>query len=203
MKRTMLTLGIAALSYAGLSQDTYWTIDPAHTTIGFNATHLVISEVSGQFLDFSGTVSSLNDENFSNAEISLVVQTKSVDTENAERDKHLRSADFFNCEQFPTMTFKSTRVRKINGNEYKLYGELTLNGITKNVTLDLKHGGTIVDPIDGLTKAGFKVRGSINRYDFNLKWNIAQAAESFAVGEEIEIDCNVRLTLVNEELSTD
>lgn len=199
MKRILTSLCCIVLASFGYAQDTYWTIDPVHTTIGFNATHLVISEVSGKFLEFSGNVKSLNDENFSNADVSLTIFTASVDTDNAERDKHLKSKDFFDVNRHPRMTFKSTRVRRLQGDEYKLYGDLTINGITKPVVLDLKHGGTIVDPIDGITKAGFKLSGVINRYDFGLKWNIAKAAESFAVGEEVELVCNVRLNMVVEQ----
>lgn len=202
MKRILATLCCIVLASFGHSQDAYWTIDPIHTTIGFNATHLVISEVSGKFLEFSGNVKSLNDENFSNADVSLTIFTASVDTDNAERDKHLKSQDFFNVNKFPHMTFKSTRIRRMQGSEYKLYGDLTINGITKPVVLDLKHGGTIVDPVDGITKAGFKLTGIINRYDFGLKWNIAKAAESFAVSEEIELNCNVRLNMVLEAQGT-
>lgn len=198
MKRILLTVCCLVATTFGFSQDTYWTLDSEHTTIGFNATHLLISEVSGKFLDFSGTVKSINDENFSNADVALTIFTNSVNTDNAERDKHLCTEDFFNCKKYPEMTFKSTRIRKLTGKEYKVYGDLTINGITKPVTLDLKHNGTIVDPIDGVTKAGFKLSGMVNRYDFGLKWNISEAAESFAVSEEVELDCNIRLNRVQK-----
>jgi polyisoprenoid-binding protein YceI len=100
------------------------------------------------------------------------------------------------------MTFKSTRIRRMQGTEYKDYGDLTINSVTKPVVLNLKHEGTIVGSLDGITKSGFKLTSIINRYDFGLKWNIAKAAESFAVIEEIKLNCNVRLTMVVEAQET-
>ena len=191
MKKISLLLTV--LFTAGFSvhaQDT-WKFDAAHSNIKFNVEHLVISEVSGQFKTFDGEFKS-GGEDFSGSEISFTIDVNSIDTENEKRDGHLKSDDFFSAEKFPSITFVGKSMEKVDGKNYKLTGDLTIRDVTKTVELNVKHGGTIVDN-RGNTKAGFKITGAINRFDYGLKWNAAMEAGGLVVGEDVEIICNVEL----------
>lgn len=172
------------------AQNTVWEIDPAHTKIQFAATHLAISEVSGQFQEFSGTVKSDQDD-FSDVSIDLTIQANSLDTDNEKRDKHLKSEDFFHVEKYPVLTFKSKSMEKTGNNEYKLTGDLTIHGVTKPATLDVTHKGT-VEGMQGETRAGFKVKGNVNRFDYGIDWNNSFTG-GLVVGKEIDITCDVEL----------
>lgn len=169
-----------------------WRMDPDHSSIGFTATHLLISEVEGKFKDFEVTVD-VNRDDFVDSKFKVLIQTNSVDTDSRTRDNHLKSEDFLNVDKFPTMEFESTMFKWDGTKRFKMKGYLTLNGVKHLEEFEVKYGGSIIDPIDGKEKAGFKIRGEINRYDYGLKWNIAEAAENFAVGEMVEIECNLRL----------
>ena len=193
---SLLTLPLILL-VSGFSKPTSnisggWVLDPEHSEIGFTATHLLISEVDGEFHDYKLSMN-VTEEDFSDARISMEINTASIDTESKERDEHLRSQDFFDVGKYPVITFESTSFRWVANKTYKMKGWLTIKGVRHLETFDVKYGGKIIDPVDGLEKAGFKVEGVINRYDYDLKWNIATAAESFAVGEDIEIECTIRL----------
>lgn len=195
--QTLLTLVLLSLAFgsasAQLSVAQTWNFDPAHTQIGFNVTHMVISEVDGEFTSFQGTVVSEN-EDFTGADISFTIDPKTIDTENEKRDGHLRSADFFQTEEYPEITFESTSFEKVEGNEYLLKGNLTMRGVTKPVELDVTYGGTVKDPW-GNTKAGFKLRGEVDRFDYGLRWDAATEAGNLVVSREVEIVCNVQLVL--------
>jgi polyisoprenoid-binding protein YceI len=173
------------------TQTTSWKFDKAHSQVKFNVTHLVISEVTGYFREFDGTVKS-SGEDFSNADIEFTIETKSIDTENEKRDNHLRSDDFFNAEKFPQIKFKSKSMKKTGDNKYKLVGDLTIRDVTKQVELDVVHGG-MVDDGYGNRKAGFKISGTINRFDYKLNWNALIEAGGAVVGSEVEMICNVQL----------
>ncbi|MEI7905852.1 MAG: YceI family protein [Bacteroidota bacterium] len=168
-----------------------WVIDAAHTNINFAVSHMVISEVTGTFKEFEGTVISSNDD-FSDAQIVVSINAKSINTENNDRDNHLRSKDFFDAENHPLLTFKSSNVR-IEGNGILAFtGDLTMRGITKSVVLNTKFKGRAVNPWGQLV-AAFKGTASINRKDWGLSWNAALEAGGFLVGEEIELTLNVEL----------
>ena len=169
-----------------------WSFDKAHSKISFNVEHLVISEVNGQFASFDGAVTS-SSEDFAGSSIDFSIEVASIDTDNDRRDGHLKSDDFFNAEKFPTITFKGKSLEKVEGNQYKLTGDLTIRDVTKEVVLDVKYGGTVKDPY-GNIKAGFKVTGNINRFDYNLKWNAAMESGGLVVGENVEIVGNIELT---------
>ncbi|MHB1685871.1 MAG: YceI family protein [Ignavibacteriaceae bacterium] len=169
-----------------------WSLDPAHTKIQFSVRHLIISEVAGKFNNFSLEVEKAN-KDFSEADIELTIDTKSIDTGIVDRDNHLRSADFFDVEKFEKIVFKSTSIKKVDDEKYKLTGNLTIKDITKPIELDVNYGGQIVDPW-GLTRAGFKVTGSINRFDYNLQWNALMEAGGAIVGKNINIVCDVEIT---------
>lgn len=159
---------------------TKWTIDPAHSEIGFKVKHMMISTVSGQFDDFTASVHTSSDD-FINSDISVEIKTDSINTNNSDRDNHLKSDDFFNATQFPEMRFKS---KKFDGET--LVGDLTIRDITKEVTLDVNFNGIAVDPY-GQTKAGFEISGEINRKDFDLKWSALTEAGAIVVSEKTKL----------------
>lgn len=189
-KLSILIAGLLIASSAAFAQKT-WNIDPSHTDINFAVEHMVISEVEGSFHDFEAKVVTKG-ESLEGAEISFTAQVASIDTDNEQRDGHLKSADFFDAETYPTLTFKSTGIEKTGEGTYKLTGDLTIHGTTKQVVLDVKHKGTINDPY-GNERAGFKLTGTINRFDFGLKWNAALEAGGLVVGEEVDINCNIEV----------
>lgn len=144
-----------------------WTNDDPHSQLGFTVTHLGISDISGTFNDFDATIKSEKPD-FSDAQFELVAKTASIDTRVEARNNHLKSADFFNVEKYPTLNYKSTSIKKAGKNQYKLHGELTLNGVTKPVTMDLVYKGTVENPMSKKQTAGFQVTGTIKRSDFNV-----------------------------------
>jgi len=171
---------------------TKWAIDPMHSEVQFKVKHLVISTVTGSFKNFEGTVEAEGDD-FADAKIEFSLDINSVDTGQEQRDGHLKSADFFDAEKYPHITFKSTSITKESGDDYKLTGDLTIKGITKPVTFEVEHGG-IADDFYGNTKAGFEVKGKINRKDFGLTWDGVTEAGSIVVGEDIKLTANIQLT---------
>lgn len=173
------------------SQDK-WTVDQAHSKIGFIVTHLVIAEVEGSFNNYAGTITTSKDD-FSDAVIDFSVDVNSINTDNEMRDNHLKGDDFFNAGKFPEMTFKSTSFKKVSGNIYSLEGDLTIRDVTKNVKFDVMYGGSIQDPY-GNTKAGFKAKSTINRFDYNLKWNAVTEAGSAVVSQDVEIILKLEFT---------
>lgn len=173
---------------------TRWEIDPAHSEIIFKARHLVISTVKGQFDKFAGWVETQGDS-WENAEAYFEAEIDSVDTNNDQRDTHLKSDDFFNAEKYPKMTFRSTKIEKTGDSSYKMTGDLTMRDTTKKVELKVEHGGTATDPY-GQTKAGFEINGKVNRKEFGLKWNAVTEAGNMVVSDEIRLDLNVQLTKV-------
>jgi polyisoprenoid-binding protein YceI len=172
------------------SEKAVWSLDPAHTKIQFSARHMIISEVTGHFNNYEVNVKAGSD--FLDSDVEVSIDVNSIDTGMGDRDNHLKSADFFETEKFPKILFKSTKIEKIDDEEYKLYGDFTIRDITKPIKLDVTYGGTITDPW-GKTRAGFKVVGSINRFDYDLKWNSLIEAGGAVVGKTIKIECNVEL----------
>jgi len=189
--KTLFTLLFAVLlsSSVSIAQQKTWKIDPAHSAVKFNVTHMVISEVEGNFTSFTGNISSENVD-FTDAKIDFIVDVNSINTDNEMRDGHLQSDDFFNAEKFPKMTFKGVSMKKVNGNKYELTGDLTIRNTTKRVTFDVKHGGVIKDGY-GNIKAGFKANTSINRFDYGLKWNALTEGVA-VVSEDVEILLNLQ-----------
>lgn len=167
-----------------------WTIDAAHSEVGFKVKHLVISTVSGKFKSFEGTVVA-EKEDFSDAKISFSANVDSIDTGVEQRDGHLKSADFFETETYPKLTFVSTAIEK-DGDDYKLTGDLTLKGVTKSVTFNVEHGGVGLS-LYGQTVGGFEVSGKINRKDFGLTWNAVTEAGGIAVSEDVKLFANIEI----------
>ena len=158
---------------------TKWNLDTAHSEITFKVRHMMISNVKGAFNTFTAEVEA-EDDTFKNAKVSATIQTDSIDTNNADRDTHLKSADFFNVEQNPTITFESDSLAD------DVTGHLTINGVTKPVQLEVEFGGINQDPW-GNTKAGFTFEGKIKRSDFGLNWNAALETGGVLVRDEVKI----------------
>ena len=173
-----------------MATTTKWVIDPMHSEVQFKVKHLVISTVSGFFKSFEGTLETEGDD-FDNANIYFALNIDSIDTNQSQRDEHLKSAEFFDAAQFPQITFKSTSFKKTDDDEFKLVGDLTVKGVTKTVTLDAEFGGS-TDDFYGNTKAGFEVTGKINRKDFGLTWDGVTEAGSVVVGEDIKLLINIQ-----------
>jgi polyisoprenoid-binding protein YceI len=173
---------------------TKWAVDPMHSEVQFKVKHLVISTVTGFFKSFEGTLETVNDD-FEDAEISFAINIDSIDTKLSQRDEHLKGAEFFDAAQHPQITFKSTSFKKTGDDEYELTGDLTVKGITKQVTLSAEYGGS-TDDFYGNTKAGFEVTGKINRKDFGLTWDGITEAGSVVVGEDIKLLINLQLAKV-------
>lgn len=167
-----------------------WTYDPLHTKIQFTARHLIISEVAGHFNKFDIKLTA--DKDFTDSEVEVTIDVNSIDTGIVDRDNHLKSPDFFEAEKYPQITFKSTKVEKVDDEEFKLFGDFTIKNITKPIELKVIYGGTITDPW-GKTRAGFKVLGSINRFDYDLKWNALIETGGAVVGKTINIVCDVEV----------
>lgn len=169
---------------------TLWNIDADHSGIQFKVKHLVISTVTGSFKKFEARAESEGDH-FDGAKVRFEAETASIDTGNGQRDEHLKSEDFFNAAEYPGVVFESTSFKKTGENRYEMTGDLTIRDITRPVTLDVVHGGTVEDPY-GQTKAGFEVTGTINRKEFGLKWNGVTEAGTLVVGDEVQLIMNVQ-----------
>ncbi|AFL84348.1 hypothetical protein Belba_1746 [Belliella baltica DSM 15883] len=164
---------------------TKWVIDPTHSEVSFKVKHLVISTVTGYFRKFEGSAESTSDD-FQGAKVSFSADIDSIDTNQADRDGHLKSDDFFNAAQYPKLSFSGV----IEGD--KLKGDLTIREVTQAVELDVELGGVAGDPY-GQTKAGFEIEGKISRKDFNLKWNAVTEAGSVVVSDAVRIILSVQL----------
>ncbi len=168
-----------------------YKIDPAHSEITFKIKHLMITNVTGNFNKFDGTMESSQDD-FSDAKIQFEADIESINTNNEQRDGHLRTGDFFDAAQYPKLTFTSTSFDKKGGDDYTLTGDLTIHGVTKSVTLNAELGGATTDPW-GQSKVGFEITGKINRKDFGLEWNAALETGGVMLGEEVKLALNIQL----------
>jgi len=193
MKKILVGISLLISSFSFAQSAKNWKVDNVHSSVRFSVSHLVISEVEGIFKVYDGSISNTKDD-FSDAKIDFNIDVASINTENSMRDNHLKSDDFFNAEKFPKMTFKSTSFKKKAGNMYELTGDLTIRDVTKKAVFSVKYGGTQKDGY-GNTKAGFKVTGSINRFDYGLKWNALTEAGGATVGKDVELVGNLEFAL--------
>ncbi|MEU5899285.1 MULTISPECIES: YceI family protein [Streptomyces] len=166
-----------------------YTIDPTHTTIGFVARHAMVTNVKGSFLDFTGTLH-LDGTDPSRSTASLDITMESIDTGNADRDGHLKSADFFKTDEFPEMTFRSTKTEALGGDDYRVTGDLTILGTTKPVTIDLEFNGSAKDPF-GNERVGFEGKAEILRSDWGLTWNAALETGGMLVSDKIKLNFDI------------
>lgn len=167
MKKVLLLTGVCAVLTAFAVINNVWKNDPPHSQLGFTVTHFGINDVSGNFQDFEATIEATRPD-FSDAIFTLTAKTASINTRVEMRDNHLKSADFFDVEQYPTLSYKSTSIKAAGKNKYKLTGDLTLHGVTKPVIMDLDYRGTVDHPQTKKPIAGFRVTGTIKRSDFGV-----------------------------------
>ena len=170
---------------------TTWTVDPTHTHVEFSVRHLMIATVKGRFAEVAGTIT-LDTEDPSQTAVDVTIGAASIDTRVAQRDAHLRSADFFDVERFPHLTFKSRRAAIVAPGHWKLTGDLEIRGVRRQIELDVTEQGRQADPWGG-HRAGFEVRGSIKRSDFGLTWNQALETGGVVVGEDVKISIDAEL----------
>ncbi|MFA5833688.1 MAG: YceI family protein [Bacteroidota bacterium] len=178
-----MTLAILFISTTAFTQ-TKWKVDKSHTMINFSVSHMVISEVTGQFNEFDATMEATK-EDFTDAKINVTIKTKSINTGTNSRDNHLRSADFFNADVDSNITFTSAKIEKTSNDTYKIYGSLTMRGVTKDVVLDTKYKGKIKGG-KGMVSA-FKATTSIARKEWGLGWNRTIESGNLLVGENVDL----------------
>jgi polyisoprenoid-binding protein YceI len=166
-----------------------YTIDPSHTTIGFVARHAMVTNVKGKFLDFSGSLH-LDGSDPSASTASIDVKMDSIDTGSADRDGHLKSADFFKTDEFPTMTFRSTSAEALGGDDYRITGDLSVLGVTKPITIDLEFNGAAKDPF-GNERVGFEGKAEILRSEWGLTWNAALETGGVLISDKIKLNFDI------------
>lgn len=193
MSAVLVVLGLTvASSFAGEK----YQIDPVHSSMGFTVRHMVIAKVSGKFKDFSGTI--LYDEkDMTRSSVSVIIKVASIDTDNERRDNHLRSADFFDAENHPDITFESKKIDRRNGS-YVAIGNLTIRGIAKQIELPFKILGKISDS-RGNTRIGVEAETSINRFDYGVKWDKTLDGGGLVVSNEVELNLTVEAVAAGSE----
>lgn len=172
------------------AKTTKWNLDPTHSELTFKIKHLMITNVKGEFRKFNASIES-DGLDFGNAKVKADIDAASIYTNNDDRDAHLQSADFFDTQSFPTISFESTQLNKLDDENYQLKGVLTMKGVSKEIVLDVEFGGFVKDPY-GNEKAGFSVSGKFNRKDWGLNWNAALEAGGVMVSEEVRLNAEVQ-----------
>jgi polyisoprenoid-binding protein YceI len=186
------TLALALVGLPGAARASTWDMDPSHSQIGFVVKHLMITDVHGLFKTFTGTVE-LDDKDATKSKIDLSIDIGSVNTGDDKRDGHLKSADFFDAEKFPKMTFKSTKIVKAGKDKYKVHGDLTIKDQTKPVELAVEGPGKQVKDPWGGTRSAVTATGKIKRKDFGITWNKDLDGGGVVVGEEVKLELSVEL----------
>lgn len=170
---------------------TNWKVDPSHSSIDFQVKHMMVSKVKGTFESFSAYIDAEKLEDLTNASISFDIQTASISTKNEDRDNHLKSADFFDVEKFPAISFQSTRIAK-SGDAYQVLGDLTIKDTTKPVAFEVEYNGKGTNPW-GVEVYGFEAKTKINREEFNLTWNASLETGGVLVGKNVKINIALEL----------
>jgi polyisoprenoid-binding protein YceI len=203
MKKLLLVSATAVSILAPtLGHATTWDLDAAHTTSGFAVTHLMVTTVHGAFTKTTGTVE-VDDKDVTKSKIDVTIDPSTIDTRVADRDKHLRSADFFDVEKFSTITFKSTKVEKNGEGKLKVTGDLTMHGITRPVVLDVVGPSADSKSPYGTIVRGISASGKISRKEFGLVWNKVMEGGGVAVSDEVALDINAELVKHAEPVKTD
>lgn len=194
MKKTIFTLAITGLflqSFTLQTPATTWKLDKSHSSVNFAIDHLVITETKGGFYDYDISVKA-DKPDFTDAVFDMSIMVNSINTNEPDRDKDLKSANFFDAEKYPKIIFKGKKFIKIKGSEYKVMGDLTMHGVTKSMMLNARFGGIVKDPWGGI-RAGVSVWGEIDRYDFGLKYNSVMEAGGMSIGQMVRINCSIEL----------
>ena len=197
LARFTLAATIAAtLAVSSPAAVTTWQIDPAHTAAGFSVKHMMIATVRGQFKGVTGTVN-WDDQDISNSIVDVTIDANTVDTGEPKRDADLKSANFFDVANYPTITFKSTKIERISAAKMKVAGNLTIHGITKPAVLDVEGpSGAIKDPY-GKTRVALNASTTVNRMDYGVKWNAKMDGGGIVVGDDVNI--NIDLEMIKKE----
>ncbi|MBC2242783.1 polyisoprenoid-binding protein [Listeria booriae] len=170
-----------------------WNVDPAHSSIEFQVKHMMVSKVKGAFKNFSADLT-LDPEDLTTANLSFTVDAASIDTRQEQRDGHLKSPDFFDVENHPSITFQSTNIVADGSNEYKVTGDLTIRTITKPITFNVEYEGTSKDPMSGNMIAGFEGTGKFNRKDFELNYNAVLETGGVLIGDEVKLNIQIEVS---------
>ena len=197
MKYAIIVLLSVVLCTSALTSQTVWKSDKSHSRVNFSISHMVIAEVTGRFTDFDATLTATKDD-FSDARIDAVIKTGSINTDNENRDNHLRSDDFFNAEKFPDITFKSTKVESDGTGGFTITGSLTIRDVTKSVALQTRFNGTVKDNRGNL-KAGFKATATIDRFNYGVKWDKTLDSGGLIAGRNADITLLFEFNKVNPE----
>lgn len=174
-----------------------WQIDPAHSHIQFSVRHMMISTVRGEFEKFGGTID-FDPENPEQSQVSVRIDTASINTRQTDRDNHLRSADFFHVEEYPAILFESKRIEQTGRDKGRVVGDLTIRGVTREIVLDVEYAGTARSPW-GTTSAGFSATTSLDRKEWGLTWNQALETGGVLVGDKIKVDIEIEIVKQEEE----
>lgn len=177
-----------------------WQVDPVHSCIHFSIRHMVVSRIHGRFTKWGGAIQ-LDDASPASSQVEIHIDASSVDTNDPNRDGHLKADAFFDVANYPEITFKSTRVEPAGEGKFSVTGDLTLHGVTKPVTLEVEHGGNVKDPW-GNQRGGFSVKGAINRHDFGVSFNAVLEAGGVALGDKVEFSIDVEATKVMQAAAT-
>ena len=167
-----------------------WNLDTVHSAVGFSVRHLVFAKVRGRFTSWSGSLQ-LNDDNLAQSSVEVAIDTASIDTGTPDRDTHLKSPDFFDVANYPKLSFRSHRIESLGGDRYRVYGDLTIRDVTREVVLESEFSGRAKDPW-GNDRVAFTAKASLDRRDFGLKWNQALETGGVVVGERVDIEIEVQ-----------
>ncbi len=190
--KTKILMLLFFISFLGLAQKiTTWIVDKDHSKVQFEVSHMIVSDVVGEFTDFDGQIETQGDD-FSTAQITGNIRVNSINTGNAKRDKHLKSPDFFDAGKYPVIHFKSKKIVPLGKNKYKIIGDLTMHGVTREVELEGKFSGTVKDPW-GNIRAGFKMTGTVDRTDFGIKYNSVMDNGGLMIGNDVDMKINLEL----------
>jgi polyisoprenoid-binding protein YceI len=187
--KKLISISFLLTFYFSVFSQQIWTLDKPHARLGFSVVHQTISEVEGNFKNFDVSFVSLKDD-FTDAKVELTIDVSSINTENEMRDTHLKSSSFFDIEKFKTITFKSTSFISINSKNYKLYGNITIHGVTKPIVFDVVYNGTFNNPARNTISAGFTVKGKLNRSDFK----VGGEPSFIGIADEIQLKSNIEFT---------
>ena len=185
-------MNTAVIAASQSTKPTPWQIDPAHSAAHFSVRHLMISNVRGEFTNISGSAL-IDPANLSNSSVEVTIQAASLSTREPQRDEHLRSADFFDVAKYPALTFRSKRIESLGAEYFKLVGDLTIHGVTKEVTLDIEGPTPAIKDPWGNVRAGVTGSTKINRKDFGLVWNALTETGGVVVGDEVKITIEAEL----------
>ena len=198
MKRSFMVFVLASIAATiAAAQSVTWKSDQAHSNVTFSVNYMVLTEVTGNFKEFDATMTT-NGEELANPSVKVAIKTSSINTENERRDGHLRSADFFESEKYPEITFVSRSFEKGEGNQYKVTGDLTMHGVTKSVTIDARYMGQAKD-MRGNLRVGFKGTTTVNRTDYGVKYNATLEGGGLLIGNDVTVTINAQFIKQQEE----